>query len=137
MVPWARGGRPATGANEARRDFLTRGRRDAVCREGDADHPDRLRDEHRSSASRCRDSLAKPGGNATGVTFLSDELAAKRLEVLKEAVPQVSRVGFLWNPDHADNELPVARRAAMAFGIQLLASRPTNCIFERAKALRH
>ena len=62
------------------------------------------------------DSLAKPGGNATGVTFLSDELAAKRLEVLKEAVPSVSRVGFLWNPDHADNELPVARRAAMAFG---------------------
>jgi putative tryptophan/tyrosine transport system substrate-binding protein len=65
------------------------------------------------------DSLAKPGGNATGVTFLSDELAAKRLEVLKEAVPSVSRVGFLWNPDHGDNELPVARRAAMAFGIQL------------------
>jgi putative ABC transport system substrate-binding protein len=65
------------------------------------------------------DSLAKPGGNATGVTFLSDELAAKRLEVLKEAVPSVSRVGFLWNPDHADNELPVAQRAAMAFGIQL------------------
>ena len=65
------------------------------------------------------DSLAKPGGNATGVTFLSDELAGKRLEVLREAVPSVSRVGFLWNPDHADNELPVARRAAMAFGIQL------------------
>ena len=65
------------------------------------------------------DSLAKPGGNATGVTLLSDELAAKRLEVLKEAVPSVSRVGFLWNPDHTDNELPVARRAAMALGIQL------------------
>jgi putative ABC transport system substrate-binding protein len=65
------------------------------------------------------DSLAKPGGNATGVTYLSDELAAKRLEVLKEAVPSVSRVGFLWNPDHADNELPVARRAAMVLGIQI------------------
>jgi putative ABC transport system substrate-binding protein len=65
------------------------------------------------------DSLAKPGSNATGVTLLSDELAAKRLEVLKEAVPSVSRVGFLWNPDHTDNELPVARRAAMALGIQL------------------
>jgi putative ABC transport system substrate-binding protein len=65
------------------------------------------------------DSLAKPGGNATGVTFLSDELAAKRLELFKEAVPSVSRVGFLWNPDHPDNELPVARRAAMALGIQL------------------
>lgn len=64
-------------------------------------------------------SLARPGGNATGVTFLSDELAAKRLEILKEAVPRTSRVGFLWNPDHADNELPVARRAALALGMQL------------------
>jgi putative ABC transport system substrate-binding protein len=70
-------------------------------------------------AMSVAESLAKPGGNATGVTFLSDELAAKRLEVLKEAVPSVSRIGFLWNPDHADNELPVARRAAMALGIQL------------------
>ena len=64
-------------------------------------------------------SLARPGGNATGVTFLSDELAAKRLEVLKEAAPRVSRVGFLSNPNHADNELPVAQRAAAALGIQL------------------
>ena len=64
-------------------------------------------------------SLARPGGNATGVTFLSDELAAKRLEVLKEAAPRVSRVAFLWNPDHADNELPGAQRAAAAHGVQL------------------
>jgi putative ABC transport system substrate-binding protein len=41
------------------------------------------------------------------------------LEIFKEAVPRVSRVGFLWNPDHPDNELPVARRAALSLGIQL------------------
>jgi putative ABC transport system substrate-binding protein len=64
-------------------------------------------------------SLARPGGNSTGVTFLQDELAAKRIEVLKEAAPRVSRVAFLSNPDHADNELPVATRAAAALGIQL------------------
>jgi putative ABC transport system substrate-binding protein len=64
-------------------------------------------------------SLARPGGNATGVTFLSDELAAKRLEILKEASPRISRVGFLWNPDHADNELDGAKRAAAAHGVQL------------------
>jgi putative ABC transport system substrate-binding protein len=64
-------------------------------------------------------SLAKPGGNATGVTFLSDELAAKRLEILKEVAPRISRVGFLWNPTHPDNELPVAQRAAAALGVQL------------------
>jgi putative ABC transport system substrate-binding protein len=64
-------------------------------------------------------SLARPGGNATGVTFLQDELAAKRLEVLKEAAPRISRVAFLWNPEHADNELDGAKRAASAHGIQL------------------
>jgi putative ABC transport system substrate-binding protein len=64
-------------------------------------------------------SMARPGGNATGVTFLSDELAAKRLEILKEAAPHISRVGFLWNPDHADNELDGAKRAAAAHGIRL------------------
>jgi len=63
--------------------------------------------------------LARPGGNATGVTFLSDELAAKRLDILKEAAPRISRVGFLWNPDHADNELHVARQAAGALGLQI------------------
>ena len=63
--------------------------------------------------------LARPGGNSTGVTLLQDELAAKRLEVLKEAAPHISRVAFLWNPDHADNELPLASRAAAAHGIQL------------------
>ena len=41
--------------------------------------------------------LARPAGNATGVTLLQDDLASKRLELLKEAVPHVSRVAFLWN----------------------------------------
>ena len=45
-------------------------------------------------------SLARPGGNVTGMTFLSTELAAKRLEILKEIVPTVSRVAVLWNPDN-------------------------------------
>lgn len=44
-------------------------------------------------------SLARPGGNVTGLTFFSPELAPKRLELLKEAIPGVSRVAVLWNPD--------------------------------------
>jgi putative tryptophan/tyrosine transport system substrate-binding protein len=64
-------------------------------------------------------SLARPGGNATGVTFLMDDLAAKRLQVLKEAAPRVSRAAFLWNPDHIDNELREAERAALIIGVQL------------------
>ena len=64
-------------------------------------------------------SLARPGGNATGVTFLSDELAAKRLVLLKEAAPQLSRVAVLFNPDHVDNELREVARAAAVLQVKL------------------
>ena len=64
-------------------------------------------------------SLRRPGGNATGVTLLQDALASKRLELLKEAAPQISRVAFLWNPDHPDNEQQEAQRAAKALDLQL------------------
>jgi putative ABC transport system substrate-binding protein len=63
--------------------------------------------------------LTRPGGNATGVTFLSDELAAKRLEILKEVAPGISRVAFFWNPAHADNEVAGAKRSAAAIGAEL------------------
>jgi putative tryptophan/tyrosine transport system substrate-binding protein len=64
-------------------------------------------------------SLRRPGGNATGVTLFQDALASKRLELLKEAAPHISRVAFLWNPDHPDNERREAQRAAQALGLQL------------------
>jgi putative ABC transport system substrate-binding protein len=63
--------------------------------------------------------LARPGGNATGFTFLQDELASKRLQLLKEVAPRISRVAFLSNPDHPDNELRVAQRAATTLGVHL------------------
>lgn len=43
------------------------------------------------------DSLARPGGNITGLTRLTRELSGKRLELLKEAVPGISRIGILWS----------------------------------------
>ncbi|MBI4490265.1 MAG: ABC transporter substrate-binding protein [Deltaproteobacteria bacterium] len=43
-------------------------------------------------------SLARPGGNITGLTSISGELAGKRLELLKETVPRLTRVAVLWNP---------------------------------------
>jgi len=43
-------------------------------------------------------SLARPGGNITGLTFLGPELAAKRLGLLKQALPNASRVAALWHP---------------------------------------
>ena len=50
-------------------------------------------------------SLARPGGNITGNTILGPDVAAKRLQILKEAIPTISRVAFLWNPDNASNVL--------------------------------
>ena len=45
-------------------------------------------------------SLARPGGNITGNTILGTEMSAKRVQLLKELIPGVSRVAFLWNPNN-------------------------------------
>jgi putative tryptophan/tyrosine transport system substrate-binding protein len=63
------------------------------------------------------DSLARPGGNVTGITLLSRELGRKRLELLKEAVPKLARVAVLYDPAgpgsvrEVKELLPVAARA--------------------------
>jgi len=62
------------------------------------------------------ESLARPGGNVTGLTLLSEELGGKRLELFKEAVPKLARVAVLYNPATAGTvrevkeALPVAAR---------------------------
>ena len=43
-------------------------------------------------------SLAKPGGNITGLSSLAPELSGKRLELLKEVFPNLSRIAVLWQP---------------------------------------
>ena len=63
------------------------------------------------------ESLARPGGNVTGLTSLSGELGGKRLELLKEAVPKLSRVAVLYSPAspgatrEVNEDLPIAARA--------------------------
>ena len=63
------------------------------------------------------ESLARPGGNVTGLTNLAGELGGKRLELLKEAVPKLARVAVLYDPANPANvlevkeALPVAARA--------------------------
>jgi putative tryptophan/tyrosine transport system substrate-binding protein len=63
-------------------------------------------------------SLARPGGHITGVVFQQVELTGKRLELLKEAVPTVSRVAVFWDAHSAD-QLPVAEAAARSLGVAL------------------
>jgi putative ABC transport system substrate-binding protein len=67
------------------------------------------------------DSLARPGGNMTGMSWLSFELVGKRLELLKEAVPKVSRVAILSNPQHPgeQRELRETQNTGRALGISL------------------
>ena len=61
------------------------------------------------------------GGNATGMSALAPDLGGKRLELLKEAVPRVSRVAFLWSPPNpgANVTLKETQAAAQALGLQL------------------
>jgi putative tryptophan/tyrosine transport system substrate-binding protein len=66
-------------------------------------------------------SLPHPGGNVTGLTTLSPELAGKRLELLRELVPSLSRVAVLWNVASADKarEFAETATAAQTLGIQV------------------
>jgi ABC-type uncharacterized transport system substrate-binding protein len=67
------------------------------------------------------DSLARPGGNITGITMLTRDLSGKRLELLKEVVPRISRVGVLWDPDTTGSAIAIKEYevAADALKIQL------------------
>jgi putative ABC transport system substrate-binding protein len=67
-------------------------------------------------------SLARPGGNITGSTLISDQLMGKGLELLREVVPNVTRVAVLWNPTNPGNthQLRGAEAAAAASGVRLL-----------------
>ncbi len=68
-------------------------------------------------------SLARPGANLTGLAILSPELTAKRLQLLKEAVPSVKRAVVIWNPVNEGNALMLreAETAARTLGIELQA----------------
>ena len=79
-------------------------------------------------------SLARPGKNFTGVTFLTDEMAAKRIELLKEVAPNAKRVAVIFNPQHFDDEVTFARRGAESLGIEL-TTHPINDVTDLDAAL--
>jgi putative tryptophan/tyrosine transport system substrate-binding protein len=65
------------------------------------------------------DSLARPGGNVTGFTMISPVIAGKRLELLKETVPKLSRVAVLWTPGQSDESWKASQRAGRELGLQI------------------
>jgi putative ABC transport system substrate-binding protein len=67
------------------------------------------------------DSLARPGGNLTGFTSIAAVLAGKRLELLKETIPKLSRVAVLWNPQDPGSRLnwKESQLPARELGLQL------------------
>jgi putative tryptophan/tyrosine transport system substrate-binding protein len=66
-------------------------------------------------------SLVRPGTNLTGVSALAVELAAKRLELLKELVPRTTRVAVLWHRARAADQFRMLREAAQALKVQIVS----------------
>jgi putative ABC transport system substrate-binding protein len=80
-------------------------------------------------------SLNRPGGNATGVTFLADELAMKRLELLRELIPKAASVALLVNPNNPTTPMQTrdVRTASTAVGMPLsIVSASAESDFEGA-----
>jgi putative tryptophan/tyrosine transport system substrate-binding protein len=74
-------------------------------------------------------SLARPGGNITGVSMVMTELSAKALQILKDALPQAKRIGVFWNPTTPSHTvvLKEVELAGKSLGIQLLMM-PTETV---------
>ena len=81
-------------------------------------------------------SLARPGGNVTGVTYVHDQLAGKTIELLRDAAPWVFRVAILWNPNHTDPEFRETQRAAQALQIQLQSLRCGSLVTLKVRSRR-
>ena len=79
-----------------------------------ASHPDPV-------GSGVISSLARPGGNLTGLSIFATDLSQKRLELLKEAVPKLSQATVLWNPDNSGKvlEFKETQAAARVLGVRL------------------
>ncbi|GIL06583.1 ABC transporter substrate-binding protein [Betaproteobacteria bacterium PRO7] len=86
-------------------------------------------------------SLARPGGNITGFAVLADELALKRLELLKEMVPKLTRVAVLWDPVTHERQPRMVEAAAGTLGLEVETVRAASAAelpgaFEAAQRAR-
>ena len=64
-------------------------------------------------------SLSRPGGNITGLSFLAPELSAKRLELLRDLIPNLSRIAALHDPTNGTSQVTMAQSAAVALNVEL------------------
>jgi putative tryptophan/tyrosine transport system substrate-binding protein len=83
-------------------------------------------------------SLSHPGGNITGLTILAPELSAKRLEVLKNIVPGLSRVAALWDPTTGTSQVTATKNAAqfLNLDVHILEVRHRNDLARAFEAAR-
>lgn len=84
-------------------------------------------------------SLARPGGNITGLALMSHDLMGKSLELLKETLPKMSRLGHVWHPDPATRrDLEAVEAAARTMGVSLQTAevRDANDIAKAFSSLR-
>jgi putative ABC transport system substrate-binding protein len=92
-------------------------------------------------ASGLVKSLARPGGTVTGFTLSYNELAGKRLQLLKEMIPTATRIGVLWDPAGGGPQLRAAEAAARSLGVQLVSlplrsPADLDAVFEEAQRQR-
>jgi putative ABC transport system substrate-binding protein len=72
--------------------------------------------------SRLAKSLARPGGNVTGLSMMTSDLNSKRLQMLKDFVPSLTRVAMLWNPDHPFHHQMIKDLKAIAPSLSIALS---------------
>ena len=89
------------------------------------------------------ESLARPGGNVTGLSQMLQEVSGKRLELLKEVVPKLSRVAVLWNPNSAsatlnwkENQQPARQLGIQLFSLEVRSPSELDKAFEAATNVR-
>jgi putative ABC transport system substrate-binding protein len=84
-------------------------------------------------------SLARPGGNITGLSTLSVDVSIKQLELLRDAIPRLSRVALLWNPDSPWHRLAVknvqARSASLGIQLQAVEARRPDSLESAFRAM--
>jgi putative ABC transport system substrate-binding protein len=89
------------------------------------------------------DSLARPGGNVTGFTAIAPALVGKRLELLKEIVPKLTRVAVLWDPQNPgsaqqwkESQLPARELALQLHSIEVSSAEKFESAFKEATKMR-